>query len=207
LDITVAEYVRVAPAPVLPEVAVAGRSNVGKSSLLNALLMRKGLVKTSSTPGCTRYPQFFRTETRSGFSLYFVDLPGYGFADRSKAEKREWAGHIEQYLRERIVLKLVLSLIDVRRGMQPDDFELLEFVETQVPNRAPVQSLIVVTKIDELPKNKRKPALMAIAKESGRRAIGFSSYEDIGRLEVFSAIERAILGVPTVVESTEKPSP
>ena len=89
------------PAPTFAEVAFAGRSNVGKSSLINMLVQRKSLVRTSSTPGCTRQVNLFEIHAKDGTALHLADLPGYGFAKRSKQERSEWAKLIEGYLRER----------------------------------------------------------------------------------------------------------
>ena len=102
------------PPPTLPEVAVAGRSNVGKSSLLNALLGRRALARTSSTPGRTRQLNFFLVNER----LRLVDLPGYGFAVGSEAERRGWGPLVEGFLRDRSTLRGVALLVDVRRGLE-----------------------------------------------------------------------------------------
>ena len=108
------------PPPNNVELAFAGRSNVGKSSLLNALMDRRRLVRTSSTPGCTRKINFFRTKARDGAVLTLVDLPGYGYAKRSKAERKLWSELIEAYLIQRDHLRGVVILVDARRaGHQP----------------------------------------------------------------------------------------
>ncbi len=109
-----------------PEIAFAGRSNVGKSSLLNKLLRRKNLAKTSSTPGKTRQINFFRVDDR--FQL--VDLPGYGYAKVSKTEREAWRELIEIYLLERPQLRLVISLIDARHEPTNLDRDLLEWLES-----------------------------------------------------------------------------
>ena len=93
------------PAPTLVEVAFAGRSNVGKSSLLNAMMQRLGLARTSRTPGCTRQLNVFEVRCADGLAVRFVDLPGYGWARRSKSERHEWQGMIEGYLRRRAGLR------------------------------------------------------------------------------------------------------
>src|SRR5687767_5380631 len=139
------------PAPALAEIAFAGRSNVGKSSLINALVQRRKLVRTSSTPGCTRALQLFRALVRAGAAgaeteIDLVDLPGYGFAKVSKKERRSWGPLIEGYLRDRPSLRGVVILADARRGLEDDDRELIEFV-THV-RRTPI---LVATKLDKMP--------------------------------------------------------
>jgi len=125
----------------LPEVAFAGRSNVGKSSLINALLDRKSLVRTSGTPGQTSALNFFNIGGR--FAL--VDMPGYGFAKVSKAEQKEWQKLLKSYLRGRVTLRLACVLIDARHGIKDSDKEMIKLLgEAAVPTR------IVLTKADEL---------------------------------------------------------
>jgi GTP-binding protein len=155
------------PPPALAEVAFAGRSNVGKSSLLNAIMQRRNLVRTSRTPGCTRQINVFGCTTADGLALHLVDLPGYGYAKLSKAEKSTWGLMLEGYLRTRITLRAVVLLADVRRGLEADDTELLDFMnETRgaavaTPSLPEVARIVVATKVDRLPVNQRKPALMA----------------------------------------------
>lgn len=138
------------PAHDLPEMAVAGHSNVGKSSLLNALFGRKNLVKTSKQPGCTRLLNLFDVDGR----LLLVDLPGYGFARASKKEKRRWATLIEDYLRHSRTLSLVLVLLDIRHGPKPDDLQLIEWL-----NAEGIRWLPVATKADKLSGNARTKRL------------------------------------------------
>ena len=138
MDVLDAEFVAGAtalgqlPAPTFAEVAFAGRSNVGKSSLINNLVRRKKLVRTSSAPGCSRAINIFRVRIRTNDDeahLDLVDLPGYGYAQRSKAERRSWGPLIEGFLRERPGLRGAVVIIDVRRGAQDDDVQLLSEVE------------------------------------------------------------------------------
>lgn len=128
----------------LPEVAFAGRSNVGKSSLINALLDRKNLVRTSGTPGQTRALNFFDIGKR--FAL--VDMPGYGYAKASKTDQKDWQKLLKSYLRGRVTLRLACVLIDARHGIKDTDKDMLRLMgEAAVPTR------IVLTKADELKKD------------------------------------------------------
>jgi GTP-binding protein len=164
------------PAPQTLEVAFAGRSNVGKSSLMNALVERRKLVRTSGTPGCTRQISLFDVTTRLGSRLTLVDLPGYGYAKRSHSEKREWAELIQSYLLKRAALAAVVALVDIRRGLQPEDEQLLELVGgAPGTTRAPVEVIHVATKLDKLPGSERKLALEQLRKQTGRSWVGFST--------------------------------
>ncbi len=125
----------------LPEIAFAGRSNVGKSSLVNALTGRKTLARVSNTPGRTREINFFRLGDR----LMLADLPGYGFARASKAQSEQWAGLIFEYLRGRPNLRRVILLIDSRRGLLENDVEVMTLLD-----RAAVSYQLVLTKTDKL---------------------------------------------------------
>jgi len=134
------------PPPSLPEVAVVGRSNVGKSSLINALVGQPGLARTSRTPGRTRLANWFAIDER----FLLVDLPGYGYAAVSQATRDSWRPLIEGYLAERTSLAGVLLLIDIRRGVQDEE---LDFVPWLAQRATPV--VVALTKADKLPKNKR----------------------------------------------------
>ena len=164
------------PPPQHLEVAFAGRSNVGKSSLMNALIERKKLVRTSGTPGCTRQVSLFDVTTRLGSRLTLVDLPGYGYAKRSHAERKEWADLIQSYLSQRAALAAVVALVDIRRGLQEEDAQLLELIAGPARvSRAPVEIISVATKLDKLSGSERKLAMSALEKETNRRWIGFST--------------------------------
>jgi GTP-binding protein len=163
------------PPPQTLEVAFAGRSNVGKSSLMNSLLERRKLVRTSSTPGCTRQISLFEVTTRLGSRLTLVDLPGYGYAKRSHTERREWAQLIHTYLLKRPSLAALVALVDVRRGLQPEDEQLLELVGSTGATRAPVEVILVATKLDKLSGSERVLAMNKLKKQTNRTWLGFST--------------------------------
>lgn len=137
------------PAEGVTEIAFVGRSNVGKSSMLNALTQRKGLARTSNTPGKTREINFFSLKVRAQgnvqHSLYFVDLPGYGYAKVSKSQQEAWQELLAAYLKEREQLKLVVLLVDSRHPQMPSDLEMQEFLYFYGRRFA-----IVRTKVDKL---------------------------------------------------------
>ncbi len=187
------------------EIAFAGRSNVGKSSLINTLASRRGLVRVSATPGCTRQINFFTARARDNLNLVLVDLPGYGFAKRSKSERSEWAELIENYLKKRSSLRALVLLVDSRRGLEEDDLELLTFV-AQTRKSTPIGVLVVATKVDKIQASKKASTLAALKKASGVPVLGFSSetregYEAVWRgirhVAGFSA-EAAELAAKTV---------
>lgn len=132
------------PPPDLPEICFAGRSNVGKSSLINALTNRKGLARASNTPGRTRELNYFNVDGR----LFLVDLPGFGYARASKADIAKWTTLTKSYLRGRAGLRRVFLLIDSRHGIKPSDIEVMEMLD-----EAAVTYQIVLTKIDKIKKN------------------------------------------------------
>lgn len=189
------------PPPTLSEFAFAGRSNVGKSSLLNTIVERKQLVRTGGTPGTTRQINFFLTELADGFRAYLVDLPGYGYAKRSKSEKAAWGELIEAYLSLRPTLRAVVLLVDVRRGIEEDDQQLIDFLvqPPKVP-RPPVPVIIAATKLDKLSVSARKPAVARIARSSKLPVIGFSSVTGEGREALWRALRRHALGKEPMAE-------
>lgn len=183
------------------EVAFAGRSNVGKSTLINTLVQRRGLVRTSSTPGCTRQINFFSTRARDGVELVMVDLPGYGFAKRSKAERAEWAQLIEGYLAGRQSLRVVVLLFDARRGPEDEEVALLDFLaQGRKKGLTDVEVVLVATKLDKVPSSERasKTAKLRAALKGDRgaggkapRVVGFSANEGVGYQELWREIRRA----------------
>ncbi len=135
------------PETELPQIAVAGHSNVGKSSLLNTLFDRKGLVKTSKNPGCTRLLNLFEVDNK----LLVVDLPGYGYARAPKAEKHKWANLIEGYLKSPKVAQLVLVLLDFRHGPKDSDLQMIDWL-----NESGIRWQPVATKADKLKGNAKR---------------------------------------------------
>jgi GTP-binding protein len=144
------------PPPEYPEIAFAGRSNVGKSSLINKLVNRKRLVKTSNTPGRTQLINFFLIND----NLSFVDLPGYGYARVPVAVKKQWGPMVETYLASRTTLMGVVLLVDIRRVPRQEEHDLIHWLDDhQRPYR------IVVTKADKLSRNKQVRPLRVIAEQ------------------------------------------
>ena len=188
------------PTAMLTEIAFGGRSNVGKSSLINRLVNRRKLVRTSSTPGATRGLSIFRTTLRleggARAQVDLVDLPGYGFAARSKEERNSWGGMIEGYIERRGALRLVVLLIDVRRGLEDDDLQLIEYLA-----HVKKPTLLVVTKIDKVARNEREKILAdlkaSVATVAKRVPIVASSAETgEGREDVWRMIRRhAFIGL------------
>lgn len=160
------------PPDELSEFAFAGRSNAGKSSMINALLNRKRLVKISSTPGKTQLINFFLIND----AFIFVDLPGFGYAKVPKAVKKKWGNMVETYLKQRQYLKGLVLLMDIRRLPRQEELDLLGWLDLYC-----LPAVIVLTKADKLSKSKQKHQQNAIAK-----TLGVSS----DRLLIFSAKTR-----------------
>jgi GTP-binding protein len=180
------------PAEGPPEIAFAGRSNVGKSSLINALCQRKRLARTSSTPGRTRALVFFRVEPAGGEPVRFVDLPGYGYAKTSKEERASWRPLVEAFLLGRPTLRLVIVLVDARRGVEDEERDLVEWLA-----QAGLPLQVVHTKCDAIPRNRRHARADAVRKTLDLSAapIDFSVPERRGADALWRAIDAA-LGVP-----------
>jgi len=190
--ITSAEFVKSAvkpphyPSTDLPEIAFTGRSNVGKSSLINSLVNRKHLVKTSSTPGRTQLINFFIINK----TISFVDLPGFGYAKVPDSVRKSWGPMIETYLSTRDTLKGVVLIMDIRRipGLQELNFiEWLHYYH--------IPSILILTKSDKLSKIKQKNQHLSIAKAlsvNQEELILFSAKSRMGKNEVWDAIGRLI---------------
>jgi GTP-binding protein len=150
------------------EIAFVGRSNAGKSSLVNALTGRKSLARVSQTPGATRQINFFNLADR----LMLVDLPGYGFAKRSKTEANAWQEMIYAYLQRRARLRRVVLLVDARRGPMDSDIQVMDLLD-----RAAVSYGLVLTKADEVPAKDREAALAAARAEAGRHTAALAEVQ------------------------------
>lgn len=174
------------PEAELPEIAFAGRSNVGKSSLINCLVNRRHLVKTSSTPGRTQLVNFF--DVNSQFT--FVDLPGYGYAKVPAHIRKTWGPMIETYLSTRETLKGVVVLLDMRRKPGQEEQDLMEWLGYHE-----VPAVIVLTKADKFSKTKRKNQVKKITEELGieeESLIQFSSKTRLGKEKLWAIIEGLI---------------
>jgi len=176
------------PPEELPEVAFVGRSNVGKSSLINVLAGRKGLVRTSSTPGRTQLINFFNINN----TLTLVDLPGYGYAKAPPDVRKQWQPMIETYLAKRDNLKAVVLILDIRRTPSDGDLDMLRWLD-----RYNIPPIIVLTKCDKLSKNERtkQTTLIAEAIERSREMLlPFSALSREGRDGIWLEIER-LMGI------------
>jgi GTP-binding protein len=194
MKILSAEFIKSATAPlhypegVFPEVAFVGRSNVGKSSLINALVGRKSLAKTSNTPGRTQLINFFLINRRYSF----VDLPGYGFARVPESVRRNWGPMVETYLKERLNLRLVILIMDIRRDPAAHDMDLLQWF-----NHYRIPTLPALTKIDKLSKSQVQQRARQIEKmlmegvnlKTAPKPVLFSAKTGEGRDALWSIIE------------------
>ncbi|MDF2723798.1 MAG: YihA family ribosome biosis GTP-binding protein [Paenibacillus sp.] len=195
MKVTQAEFIISAVGPAqypedeLPEIALAGRSNVGKSSLINKLIQRKNLARTSSQPGKTQTLNFYSINER----LYFVDLPGYGYAKVSMSQRQEWGKFIEAYLLNRQKLRLVLLLVDIRHPPSRDDMAMYDWL-----SHYDIPICIVATKADKVPRSRWQKHLKQVKETLLVRAtdtlILFSSETGLGKDELWSLIMSKIDG-------------
>ena len=169
------------PSEGLPEIALAGRSNVGKSSLINALIGKSGLARTSNTPGRTQTLNYYliTPEEKDGKPFYLVDMPGYGYAAVNKASRDKWADLIDQYLHKRQTLCGIIQLIDLRHPPQP-----LDHIMTEWLHRHEHRYLVVGAKADKVAKTKVPQLLLQIAESlnvDSRDTMAFSAQTGLGR--------------------------
>lgn len=181
------------PDPTVPEIAFAGRSNVGKSSLLNALTGRKSIARTSVTPGRTQELNFFEVGTPT--SLRLVDMPGYGFAKAPPAVVEKWRRLVRDFLRGRVVLKRTLVLIDARHGPKPVDIEMMKMLD-----EAAVGYRLVITKADKVKASELAEALAMTEAEARKHSAAYpvvhvtSSEKGLGIAELRGAVLQDALG-------------
>ena len=185
-----AGLIRQFPANPGPQIVFSGRSNVGKSSLLNTLLLRKGLARVSSAPGKTITVNFYDVDGK----LFLVDLPGYGYAKRTKEEQAKWSSLVDGYFTQNPnadLTKLVIQLVDSRVGPTRDDIAMIEFM-----NECEIPYVIVATKTDKLNATERKKAVESLVScpylAPGTKIYLFSSETKEGRSDVWEAISDAV---------------
>jgi len=176
-----------AKVPALPEIALVGRSNVGKSSLINALCRNSRLARVSSTPGKTRLVNYFRVNE----AFYFVDLPGYGYAKISRAEQASWGPMIEAYLTGAKNLKALFLLMDIRREPSQDDLQMAYYLQHYA-----IPCVIVATKADQLPRSQRKIAAGKLSDALGMTfrtpTVLFSTKEPRYRDDLLETVRRTL---------------
>ena len=204
LNLTKAKFLREitradqAPVPARPSIVFAGRSNVGKSSLINALVQRKGLARTSSTPGRTQNIIYFDIDER----FYFIDLPGYGYAKVPKAVKARWKPMVEKFLSRAEGLRLVIVIIDLRRDPKEGDFQLIDWLSS-----LGLPYIFALTKADKTAKSKRRARIDAIRETLGLQddsaLLPFSAQTGEGRKELIHVIAAALEAKPSASGSSE----
>lgn len=171
----------------MPEIAFAGKSNVGKSSLINALMNRKSLARTSAQPGKTQTINFYNIND----TLYFVDLPGYGYAKVSQQEKEKWGKMIEKYLRQSKVLKAVFLLVDIRHEPSANDKIMYEWILSNG-----FHPIIIATKADKINRSQLQKQLRAVRQglnvDKDTIIIPFSAQTKQGREEIYELIDHMI---------------
>ncbi|WP_134699984.1 ribosome biogenesis GTP-binding protein YihA/YsxC [Ammoniphilus sp. YIM 78166] len=182
------------PQDALPEIALAGRSNVGKSSFINKMLNRKNLARISSKPGKTQTLNFYKINGE----FYFVDVPGYGFAKVSKSEKEKWGKMIEEYFIDRSPLKAVVQIVDLRHPPTRDDQDMYHFLK-----HYEIPVIIVATKADKISKGQWQKHLKIVKEtlnlEKGDTMVLFSSETGLGKDEAWKEIWNKI-NAPVAVE-------
>lgn len=171
----------------MPEIAFAGRSNAGKSSIINTLLNRRNLARVAMTPGKTREINFYNVDEK----LYLIDLPGYGYAKVSKEKKLSWGAVVDTYLNSRHQLKLVILMVDIRHQPSDEDKIMYDWLAgNEVPHA------VVATKADKIPRSQVNPRLAdirnALEMREGISLIPFSSETKLGRDEVWSVINKNV---------------
>ncbi|MBQ1871674.1 MAG: YihA family ribosome biogenesis GTP-binding protein [Lachnospiraceae bacterium] len=192
---TVCGVTSVLPENIHPEVAFAGKSNVGKSSLINALMQRKALARTSAQPGKTQTINFYNVNDE----IYFVDLPGYGYAKVSQTEKEKWGKMIEKYLHNSKQLKAVFLLIDIRHEPSANDVNMYEWMKFQ--GFAPI---VIATKADKINRSQLPKQLKVVRTglkmDKDGILIPFSAETKAGRDEIYEIIDRIISGEDEIGE-------
>lgn len=193
MKITSAEFVKSAvwpdqyPQASMPEIAFAGRSNVGKSSLINTIVGKKNLAKTSNTPGRTQLINFFTINE----TLSFVDLPGYGWAKVSRSVKKDWGEMIEAYLRERQSLALIIFILDIRRDPSDEDLSLRDWL-----THYNIPYLFILTKADKLSNNqaiaRRRSIAKALKISEEKKLILFSAKTQKGKTDIWQVLDEHI---------------
>lgn len=204
MKVTQAEFIISAVSPkqypqgTLPEFALAGRSNVGKSSFINKMINRKNLARTSSKPGKTQTLNYYLINK----DLYFVDLPGYGYAKVSKSEKEKWGKMMEEYLQTREPLRAVLQIVDIRHSPTKDDQGMYEYLK-----HYGIPVIVIATKADKIPKGKWQKHLKEVRTtlnmDSNDELILFSAETGQGKDESWKAILARAKAKPNVQEAAE----
>ncbi|MBE3554558.1 MAG: YihA family ribosome biogenesis GTP-binding protein [Thermicanus sp.] len=181
----------------LPEIALAGRSNVGKSSFINSMLNRKNLARISSKPGKTQTLNFYRV----GGRFYFVDLPGYGYAEVSKKDREAWGAMIERYIKGRKTLLFLIQLVDIRHPPSGQDRQMREWIV-----RSGIPSLVVATKADKISRGRWQAHLNEIKKilslTPADPLFPYSSETKVGREEVWSLLLASLPSPPSEQEKS-----
>ncbi len=175
------------PDNALPEIAFAGKSNVGKSSLINALMNRKSLARTSAQPGKTQTINFYNVND----AFYLVDLPGYGYAKVSEEVKAKWGKMVERYLKRSKQLRAVFLLVDIRHAPSANDRLMYDWINSQG-----YQPIIIATKMDKLNRSQIPAAVKAVREglnaKAGTTVIPFSSLSKQGREEIYEEMDRLL---------------